>query len=155
RTTAWARLTHTPMPAIAALRDGGFLVLGKAVGDRVLVQAPTSPRLEMMNKADLEAIWDGRIVMMNRRAGLSDLASRFDITWFLGAIHKYRKLLAEVLVASFFLQLFALVTPLFFQVVIDKVLVHQVLSTLNVLVIGLVAVCVFQTILGILRTHVF
>ena len=155
RTTAWARLAQTPMPAIAALRDGGFLVLGKAVGDRVLVQAPTSPRLEMMNKADLEAIWDGRIVMMNRRAGLSDLASRFDITWFLGAIHKYRKLLAEVLVASLFLQLFALVTPLFFQVVIDKVLVHQVLSTLNVLVIGLVAVCVFQTILGILRTHVF
>jgi ATP-binding cassette, subfamily B, bacterial HlyB/CyaB len=94
-------------------------------------------------------------VMMSRRAGLSDLARHFDITWFLGAIHKYRKLLAEVLVASLFLQLFALVTPLFFQVVIDKVLVHQVLSTLNVLVIGLVAVCVFQTILGILRTHVF
>ena len=65
---------------------------------------------------------------MTRRAGLADLARRFDITWFLGAIHKYRHLLGEVLVASFFLQLFALVSPLFFQVVIDKVLVHRRLS---------------------------
>ena len=65
---------------------------------------------------------------MARRAGLSDLARRFDITWFLGAIHKYRHLLGEVLVASFFLQLFALVSPLFFQVVIDKVLVHRSLE---------------------------
>ncbi len=73
---------------------------------------------------------------MTRRAALVDLSRRFDITWFLGAIHKYRRLLAEVLVASFFLQLFALVSPLFFQVVIDKVLVHRSLSTLDVLVIG-------------------
>jgi ATP-binding cassette, subfamily B, bacterial HlyB/CyaB len=155
RTTVWSRLAHTPMPAIAALRDGGFLILGKVTGDGALVQSPTSPRPEMMNKSDLEAVWDGRIVMMNRRAGLSDLARSFDITWFLGAIHKYRRLLGEVLVASFFLQLFGLVTPLFFQVVIDKVLVHQTLSTLNVLVIGLVAVSLFETVLGILRTHVF
>ena len=60
---------------------------------------------------------------MTRRSALTDLSRRFDITWFIGAIHKYRRLLAEVLLASFFLQLFALVTPLFFQVVIDKVLV--------------------------------
>jgi subfamily B ATP-binding cassette protein HlyB/CyaB len=63
--------------------------------------------------------------------------------------------LGEVLVASFFLQLFALVSPLFFQVVIDKVLVHRSLSTLDVLVIGLVTISVFETILGILRTYVF
>ena len=63
--------------------------------------------------------------------------------------------MAEVVVASFFLQLFALVSPLFFQVVIDKVLVHRSLSTLDVLVIGLVAISVFETILGILRTYLF
>ena len=92
---------------------------------------------------------------MTRRAGLSDITRRFDITWFLGAIHKYRRLLGEVLVASFFLQLFALVSPLFFQVVIDKVLVHRSLSTLDVLVIGLVAISMFETVLGILRTYLF
>ena len=95
------------------------------------------------------------LVLMTRRAGLLDLSRRFDITWFLGAIHKYRYVLGRVLVASFFLQLFALVSPLFFQVVIDKVLVHRSLSTLDVLVIGLVTISVFETILGILRTYVF
>ena len=100
-------------------------------------------------------VWDGGLILMTRRAGLSDLARRFDITWFLGAIHKYRRLLGEVLVASFFLQLFALVSPLFFQVVIDKVLVHRSLTTLDVLVIGLLAISVFETVLGILRTYLF
>src|SRR5207237_10076786 len=108
-----------------------------------LVQSPLSPRPAIMTRAELEAVWDGRIVLMTRRAGLVDLARRFDITWFLGAIHKYRRLLGEVLVASFFLQLFALVSPLFFQVVIDKVLVHRSLSTLDVLAVGLVAIAVF------------
>ncbi len=108
-----------------------------------------------MTRAELENIWDGRIVLMARRAGLIELSRRFDITWFLGAIHKYRRHLSEVLVASFFLQLFALVSPLFFQVVIDKVLVHRSLSTLDVLVIGLVSISVFETVLGILRTYLF
>ena len=57
--------------------------------------------------------------------------------------------------APFFLQLFGLITPLFFQVVIDKVLVHRSLSTLDVLVIGLVAIAVFETVVGILRTYLF
>ena len=64
-------------------------------------------------------------------------------------------MLGRVLVASFFLQLFALISPLFFQVVIDKVLVHRSLGTLDVLIIGLVTVSFFETILGILRTYVF
>ena len=60
-----------------------------------------------------------------------------------------------MLFASFFLQLFALVSPLFFQVVIDKVLVHRSLDTLDVLVIGLLGIALFETILGILRTYLF
>jgi subfamily B ATP-binding cassette protein HlyB/CyaB len=154
-TTSWERLTNTPLPGIAALRDGGFLIIGKIVEDKVLVQRSSSPRPEAMTRAQFEAVWDGRLVLMARRAKLTDLSRRFDITWFLGAIHKYRHLLTEVLVASFFLQLFALVTPLFFQVVIDKVLVHRSLSTLDVLMIGLVAIAFFEGTLGALRTYVF
>ena len=155
RSTNWTRLAQTPLPGIAALRDGGFLLVGKVSDEKVLVQAPRSPRPVLMSRAEFEAAWDGRIVLMTRRAGLIDLSRRFDISWFLGAIHKYRRLLGEVLVASFFLQVFALVSPLFFQVVIDKVLVHRSLATLDVLVIGLVAVSIFETILGILRTYLF
>src|ERR1035437_907143 len=153
--TSWERLATTPLPGIAALRDGSFLLLGKIGGDEAVVQLPTEPRPRLMKRAELEAVWDGQLILMTRRAGLLDLSRRFDISWFLGAIHKYRHVLGRVLVASFFLQLFALVSPLFFQVVIDKVLVHRSLSTLDVLVLGLVAISVFETVLGILRTYVF
>ena len=122
--TKWSRLARTPLPAIASLRDGGFMLLAKATEDKVLVQSPqTGPAL--MTREEFVAVWDGGLISMARRAGLADVARRFDITWFLGAIHKYRRLLGEVLVASFFLQLFGLISPLFFQVVIDKVLVHR------------------------------
>src|SRR6516164_10096217 len=155
RQSTWERLVTTPQPSIAVLRDGGFLLLGKAGDDKAIVQAPNEPRPKLLTRAEFEAVWNGQLVLMTKRAGLIDLARRFDITWFLGAIHKYRRLLGEVLVASFFLQLFALVSPLFFQVVIDKVLVHRTLSTLDVLIIGLVAIAIFETILGILRTYLF
>jgi subfamily B ATP-binding cassette protein HlyB/CyaB len=153
--TSWDRLAATPLPGIAALRDGGFLILGQVSEDKVLVQYPNSPRPEALSRVQFEAKWDGRLVLMARRASLSDLSRRFDITWFMGAIHKYRRLLGEVLVASFFLQLFALVSPLFFQVVIDKVLVHRSMSTLDVLAVGLFGIGLFEAILGTLRTYMF
>src|SRR5580693_2949600 len=153
--TNWARLATTPLPAIAVLKDGGFLLLGKVGGDKIVVQSTKTPRPELMTKDDLEAVWDGRIVLMTRRANLAELSRHFDITWFLGAIQKYRQQLAEVLVASFFLQLFGLASPLFFQVVIDKVLVHRSIGTLDVLVIGLLGMALFETVLGILRTYLF
>src|SRR5207253_1022503 len=73
----------------------------------------------------------------------------------LQAIQKYRRMFGEVLLASFFLQLLALATPLFFQVVTDKVLVHRGFSTLDVLVIGLTVVSIFEVGLGGLRTYIF
>jgi ATP-binding cassette, subfamily B, bacterial HlyB/CyaB len=155
RPSRWERLANTPLPAIAVMRDGKFVLLAKFSGDTVLVQDPLQGRPTLLKRKDLEAGWTGELVLMTRRAGLADLYRRFDITWFLGAINKYRAVLGEVFVASFFLQLFALVSPLFFQVVIDKVLVNRTLSTLDVLLIGLVAISVFETILGALRTFVF
>ncbi len=153
--TSWSRLGNTPLPAIASLRAGGFLLLAKTDGDRLLVQWPLEPRPVLMTRDELLAVWDGQLILMTRRAGLSDIARRFDITWFVAAIQKYRHLLSEVLLASFFLQLLGLISPLFFQVVIDKVLVHRALSTLDVLVLGLVTISIFETILGILRTYLF
>jgi ATP-binding cassette, subfamily B, bacterial HlyB/CyaB len=153
--TNWRQLATTPLPGIAVLRDGGFVLLGKVGDDQAIIQSPASPRPALVSRAQFEAMWDGRLVLMTRRAGLLDFSRRFDISWFLGAIHKYRFVLGKVLVASFFLQLFALIAPLFFQVVIDKVLVHRSLGTLDVLVIGLVTISAFETILGILRTYIF
>lgn len=153
--SAWVRLAKTALPVIAERRDGSFFILGKASEEAVLIQDPSQNRPQSLTRAEFEAEWSGRLILMTRRATLGDLARKFNITWFLQAMHKYRHLLVEVLVASFFLQLFALVTPLFFQVIIDKVLVHRGLTTLDVLVIGLIVVSVFESVLSALRTYVF
>jgi subfamily B ATP-binding cassette protein HlyB/CyaB len=151
----WTRLGKTHFPCIACLRDGKFIVIGKVTTTSVLIQDPSAGRPQLMPRAEFEERWDGNLILITRRAGLGELAQSFNITWFLRAMQKYRRLLGEVLVISFFLQLFGLISPLFFQVVIDKVLVHRGLSTLNVLVFGLVTVSVFEALLGALRTYIF
>jgi subfamily B ATP-binding cassette protein HlyB/CyaB len=100
-------------------------------------------------------MWSGRLVLVTRRASLIGLPEVFDLRWFVTAIHRYRRVLGEVLVASFFLQMLGLAAPLFFQVIVDKVLVHRSLSTLDVLMIGLFIVSTFEVVLGGLRTYVF
>ena len=80
----WQRLTNTPLPGIAVLRDGRYLLVGKASEDQVLIQDPLSPRPILMSRAEFEAVWDGRLVLMTRRAGLVDLSRRFNVSWFLG-----------------------------------------------------------------------
>jgi subfamily B ATP-binding cassette protein HlyB/CyaB len=148
-------LPRAPLPAIAGQTDGGFILLAKIGDDRVLLLDSATQRPRIEPRADFEAAWDGHLILVSRRAGLGELARRFDITWFLGAVHKYRWILGEVLVASLFLQIFGLISPLFFQVIIDKVLVHRGLSTLDVLIVGMVGIGLFEALLGGLRTYVF
>jgi hypothetical protein len=83
------------------------------------------------SRHNFEAAWNGTLMLLTTRSPLRSTARKFNVTWFLPAILTYRKLLGEVLLASFFLQLFALLTPLFFQVVTDKILVHKGITTLR------------------------
>ncbi|MGD1984427.1 MAG: type I secretion system permease/ATPase [Chromatiaceae bacterium] len=149
------RLQGTPLPAIAACRDGRFVILAGVRDDSVLLQRPFEPAPSTVERGDFEKAWSGELILVTKRAAWRSQDSRFGFAWFVPAILKYRKLFAEVLLASFFLQLFALVTPLFFQVIIDKVLVHRGLTTLDVLAIGMLALAVFEIVLGGLRTYVF
>lgn len=131
--SAWGRLSKTPLPAIARHRDGHFFLLARAEGDKVLIQDPLEKRPMTLPRALFEESWSGELILMTRRGGLLGGGGKFDFSWFIPAMLKYRRLFLEVLAASFFIQLFALITPLFFQVVIDKVLVHRGLTTLDVL----------------------
>jgi subfamily B ATP-binding cassette protein HlyB/CyaB len=148
------RIGKLPLPAIAIDRDGRFFILAKAAKGSVLVKEADKPPAEW-SREDLAKRWAGDIILMTRRAMLAGEASRFGLSWFLPAVVKYRDLFTEVLVVSFFLQLFALITPLFTQVIIDKVLVHRGLTTLDVVVLGLIALGLFEVLLTGLRTYVF
>ena len=92
--------------------------------------------------------WTGKLILNTSCASLAGSLAKFDFSWFIPSLIKYRKLLGEVLLISFMLQLFALVNPLFFQVVMDKVLVHRGMTSLDVLVIGLLAVVIFESLLN-------
>ncbi len=151
----WTRLPKTPLPAIARHRDGHFFILARLDEEKVLIQDPLEKHPMTLPRDLFEQSWSGELILMTRRSGLLGGSGKFDFSWFIPAIVKYRRLFTEVLAASFFIQLFALITPLFFQVVIDKVLVHRGLTTLDVLAIGLLAVSVFEVVLSGLRTYLF
>ncbi|HEX8362011.1 MAG TPA: type I secretion system permease/ATPase [Longimicrobium sp.] len=149
------RMDRLPLPAVAVGKDGGFFVLARVDAANALVHDPVAGRPETVALSGLEERWTGELLLFTSRASLAGEMSRFDFTWFIPAIVRYRGLLGEVLAVSFVLQLFALVTPLFFQVVMDKVLVNRGFATLDVIAVGLLAVSVFEVLLTGLRSYVF
>ena len=153
--TDLSRLPQTPLPAMAVDRDGRFVILARIDGDQVLIHDPAVERPQVLSAVEFEARWSGELILFTSRASLAGELAKFDFTWFIPAVVKYRKLLGEVLLVSFVLQLFALVTPLFFQVVMDKVLVHRGMTTLDVIAIGLLVVMLFEVALSGIRSYVF
>lgn len=149
------RLTKVPLPALAMNVDGTFFVLARADAQSVLIQDPARGQPELVSYDQLGQRWSGELILLASRASLTGDLARFDFSWFIPAVIKYRKLLGEILAVSCVLQLIGLVTPLFFQVVMDKVLVHRGLTTLDVIVVGLAFCSVFESILSGLRTYVF
>ena len=153
--TTFERLGQTPLPAIACASDGGFFIIARMDQEKILIHDPRSQRPEMISAEQLQARWGGELILIRSQSSLAGELSKFDFTWFIPAIVKYRKLLGEVLLVSFVLQIFSLLTPLFFQVVMDKVLVHHGLTTLDVIAIGLLGIMLFETVLSGLRSYVF
>lgn len=154
-----ARISTTPLPAVAMERDADgrmqFFILARMEAGQALIQSPSIGRPQTVSVEDLKARWTGELILFTSRASLAGEMAKFDFTWFIPAVIKYRKLLLEVLAVSFALQLFALITPLFFQVVMDKVLVHRGYTTLDVIGVGFLVVVLFDVSLTALRSYVF
>ena len=159
--TTLERLGMTPLPVLALMHgDEGStccVILGRCDAQRVMLQDPSRGSTgSVIEPVEVFAQqWTGEIVLVTSRASLAGEVAKFDFSWFVPSLVKHRRLLGEVLAISFMLQLFALVSPLFFQVVMDKVLVHRGLTTLDVLVVGLLVVVVFESLLHGLRGYIF
>jgi subfamily B ATP-binding cassette protein HlyB/CyaB len=163
------RLDRAPLPAIALDKNGGFFILarydaGTAASPQGDASGQSSPRVliklpgERPTVLDLNAfmdLWSGQLIFLTSKASFAGEIARFDFSWFIPAVVKYRKLLGEVLLISFVLQIIGLTTPLFFQVVMDKVLVNHAMKTLNVIAIGLICATLFSSVLTGIRTYVF
>ncbi len=154
---SWSELRQLSFPALllwneANLKSSWVVVYG-VKGDRLILANPLNPShsCESLPQSVVEQCWDGQLWQVE----LIEKQERFNLGWFTPAVWQYRKLLIEVLLASFTLQLLGLTTPLITQVVIDKVMVQESLPTLDVMALALLLVAIFEAILGILRLFIF
>ncbi|HFO4388054.1 TPA: enterohemolysin T1SS ABC transporter permease/ATPase EhxB, partial [Escherichia coli] len=107
------------------------------------------------SRDEFEKLYQGKVILVTSRATVVGELAKFDFSWFIPSVVKYRRILLEVLTVSAFIQFLALITPLFFQVVMDKVLVHRGFSTLNIITIAFIIVILFEVILTGARTYIF
>lgn len=152
-----SRLPLLHLPVLIWRDDGKHFILAKIDKDnqRFLIHDLEINQPTILSDDEFTIRYSGEVIQFASRASVLGQLAKFDFTWFIPAIVKYRKIFLEVLLVSIVLQLFALITPLFFQVVMDKVLVHQGFSTLNVVAIALSIVIIFEIILSAIRTYVF
>ncbi|WNN91618.1 type I secretion system permease/ATPase [Gloeocapsopsis dulcis] len=149
----WSDLRKLSFPALLHWQQESWVVVYGVKGDRLIIANPLNPSqtCESVPREIVETSWNGQLWQIE----LIQKRDKFNLSWFLPAVWRYRKLLGEVLLASFTLQLFGLATPVITQVIIDKVLVQESLSTLDVMAIALLAIALFEAILGILRIFIF
>ncbi len=147
------KLLKMTFPAMLKTTDGYFLIL-KADTDKCLIVTEESNAPKIISMEKLCEIWHGEILLFIPRM-MSSRDIKFGFKWFIPTIIKYKTPLIEVLFAALFMQILALLSPLITQSVIDKVLVHNSLSTLDVLAIGLLIIAIFETILSVARNYIF
>ena len=148
-------LLKYPLPAIARLKDGMYVTILRIdlekeellLFDKQNNQPYTKPFEEFKQIAKDE-------VIILKHKTMNDQI-KFGFIWFYNQIMNYKKIVGEILIASFVVQLFGLVTPLFTQVILDKVLVHQTISTLNVIAVAFIAVIIFEFLLNLVRNYIF
>lgn len=150
-----ARLSRIPFPALALDQSGRHFIIAGCDQEKALVMEAESSAPGVLSPAEVLARTNGEMVFVVSRASLAGELSRFDFSWFIPAVVKYRRLLLEVFLVSAVLQIFGLVSPLMFQVVMDKVLVNRAFSTLNVVCIALLVSSIFEIVLTGLRNYVF
>ena len=149
------KIAKIPLPAIAIMKDGTYVVLARVEKDSLVVLDPEYDKPVLVSNETFIGHWAGAMILVARRFDLKAALRKFGLSWFIPVILGYKKALAQTLGLSVLLQVFGLVTPLFTQVVIDKVLVHRSLSTLDILVVGMAVVTVFQIWIGAIRGYIF
>jgi len=164
-----AKAERIDWTALVALKDVFPLVAKLANGNSVIVvgarpaqgeeEAKVAVLDPLANQADVLVItrdqfcgrWDGEVVFLKRIYALGDPNQPFGLRWFIPEILKQKLAFRDIIIAALVLHVLALSSPIFFQLIIDKVLVHQSSSTLWVLAVGIVIALVFDSVFGFLR----
>jgi subfamily B ATP-binding cassette protein HlyB/CyaB len=146
-------LREVKPPAVIRFKNGRYAMLGVSSDDIVLFVDPMEDRPLAMPSAKFREAWTGEVLTLEPKLTWKAIRRRYNLDWFYDVILHYKKYFGEVLAASFFLQAMGIMMPLFTQVVIDKVIGSDGLSTLTVLGIGMVALILVQSVLMFVRTY--
>ncbi|MFZ6644638.1 peptidase domain-containing ABC transporter [Undibacterium sp. TJN25] len=145
-------------PILARLANGeGVIIVGVRKEDdgKVALLDPKSDRATviLIDKAQFCSRWNGEVVLMKRQHSLTDPTQPFGLRWFIPEILKQKAAFRDIIIAALCMHVLALASPIFFQLVLDKVLVHQSNSTLWVLGVGIIIALVFDATFGFLRQY--
>ena len=142
------------LPAVIRLRSQEFAILLKAQENKFLVAFCNERSPKVLDAENFKAVYSGEGLLFVPRK-FQDRELKFGIKWFIPTILKYKTPLLEVLLAAFVTQILGIFSPMITQSVIDKVLTHNSLTTLDVLAVGLILITVFESALSIARNYVF
>lgn len=148
------KLGQVTLPAVIKLKDPAFAILLKTQEEKFLIAFCNERNPKVLDAQELEEIYEGSAVLLVPRK-FQDRELEFGLKWFIPTIIKYKRPLLEVLLAAFVTQLLGIFSPMITQSVIDKVLTHNSLTTLDVLAVGLIIITIFESALSIARSYVF
>jgi ABC-type bacteriocin/lantibiotic exporter with double-glycine peptidase domain len=153
-------LQRIQVPALIKWQDG-LAVICAVAHNSVTIALPDSglikrsPQELLVNQTTDRSTDQDFISLLLIQATRYTPAKKFGISWFWPSIVKYKIVLIEVLIASFFIQLFGLANPLITQVIIDKVLMQNSPNALNVFGVLLIGIAIGEALLTSLRTYLF
>ena len=148
------KLKDVKAPIIAKNKNDVFFIVAKSQDDKFMVLFTDKTQPEIKSREELSEIWDGTAILITKK-GIMDREAVFSFKWFIPTILKFKKEFIQVLIAVFTVQILGILTPVMTQVVVDKVLVHRSMSTLNVLAIGIAIVYIYELILSLAKNYVF
>jgi subfamily B ATP-binding cassette protein HlyB/CyaB len=146
-------------PFLAHLNNGNTVVVvgfrRETAGGEVAVVDPLAdrPGLIFLDEAAFCRQWSGSALLLKKLHRLTDETQPFGFRWFVPEFFRQGRVFRDVIVAALTLQVLALATPIFVQIVLDKVLTHQSYSTLYVLTAGIAAAILFDTTFTFLERY--
>ena len=143
-------------PILAKLRQGSSVIIVGSQQDTehkigILDPQISNSNITYYDKSSFCEIWAGDVLFLKRNYSVTDSDQPFSLKWFLPEILKQKSAFRDIILAVIVMQFLALASPMFFQLVIDKVLVHQSTSTLWVLGVGIIIALIFEALFGYLR----
>ena len=151
--TGYEALMRTELPAILYWEGNHFVVLYQINKKEVKIADP-GVGIRKLSRAEFEKGWTNRALLLEYTDQVAENEpSQSSFKRFFPLIRPYTGILIEVLLASLVLSLFGLASPIFMQTIVDQVLVHHDEDLLNLMLVGMVVVALFQMGTSTLRVY--